>query len=153
MEYAVGMELDDAYGEMDDLAARFRGMRIEDNINPDGLVENCYYCTVAYLAGYPTVRDMVDELGIMQQRRAGLGEIGELFAEAGVRVRNRVESVDPADLMRCCQSGGRFGLAYVRGDGSGHMVVISAGRIYDPQAGGGCDPLREGAVRFYFFEV
>ena len=123
-------------------------------INPDGLTENCYYCTVAYLGGYRSVHDLVQETGIMQQCRANINEIRVLFDTAGIDYRFK-RTRDWLKAEALCSSG-EGGLAYKRSDESGHMVAFCDGTIIDKQSNTRLPfevLLDEGAYDFWFFFV
>ena len=147
--------------EMDALADRLENLHLgydwEDGrrvINPDGLTENCYYCTAAYLGGYRSVHHLVQETEIMQQCRANIDEIRDLFDAAGISYRFK-RTADWVRAEELCGSG-EGGLAYIRADGSGHMVAFRGGTIVDKQSNTRAPfeaILDEGAHDFWFFFV
>lgn len=112
---------------------------LNSDVNPNGLDMNCYYCTVAALAKKSVV-ELVMRTETMQQDTAQYHEIQQLFADAGLPAGAFVGSAwshqpaGPADLVPADWMGAFLtqvlgpgqcgGLAYVRPDGSGHMVVV-----------------------------
>jgi len=106
----------------------FKNVRFPgSNGNTYGLNDNCYYCTVAALLG-KSVEELFRDIEIMQQSTANEAEIITLFKEAGVNDIACEPSTDPQSVYRAIRSfpeGESVGLAYVRSDGSGHMIVAT----------------------------
>ncbi len=95
--------------------------------NPNGLTENCYFCTVAALSNM-RVNALVAKIGIMQDRYAQLPEISELFNSAGHPCKY-YSGLDVNDVAYWINNninfGESIGLAFNRLDGSGHMIVVT----------------------------
>lgn len=97
--------------------------------NTYGLDDNCYYVTAAVLAN-TTVETLITATETMQQRGgASEAEITELFNAANlVSAHESFNDLEAVIDHLHETSGGfdrTFGLAFVRGDGSGHMVVAN----------------------------
>jgi len=96
-------------------------------INSHGHNQNCYYCTVAALSGKTTDK-LVKMTSTMQQDQANPTEIAELFRAAGESVDVKGPLTDPKGVLNWVEGyvdeEEAVGLAYVRADLSGHMVVM-----------------------------
>jgi hypothetical protein len=111
---------------------------LSDDVNPDGLTMNCYFCTVAALKNMD-VHNLVALTETMQQATATTLEIKRLFSDAGLVGRPYVmagfnikvagdnetcNALQARTIITTTVSHGQFfGLAYVRCDGSGHMIA------------------------------
>jgi hypothetical protein len=115
---------------------------INANVNSSGLDQNCYYCTVAALKNVD-VKTLVGLTETMQQDTARYDEIRQLFREAGFHAEAYVmrglnvgeanadqfcSAVQMDALLKTTLSAGECcGIAYLRPDKTGHMIV--AGRV------------------------
>lgn len=91
------------------------------------LGDNCYYCSVAALLG-KSAEELFKDVEIMQQSGANEEEIAALFREAGVNdivcsVTGNAQEM--YDFIKLFPAGDSVGLAFLRQDGSGHMVVTT----------------------------
>lgn len=114
-------------------------------LNPHGLNQNCYFCTVAALA-HKTVLELVVQTETMQQDGARLDEIVQLFKDAGVesiltcedaasctpqqlwqRTWHRLnQALSPCEALGLAwQRPGAFNQQNVFSPGGGHMVVVA----------------------------
>jgi hypothetical protein len=97
------------------------------DVNTYKLYDNCYYCSVAALLG-KTVEELFKKTETMQQTGASEEEITALFRDAGVSDIACEGTKDPQAVYHAIKSfpsGHSVGLAYVRQDGSGHMIVAT----------------------------
>jgi hypothetical protein len=103
---------------------RFAG----SNVNTYHLLDNCYYCSVAALLG-ASVEEFFKQVEIMQERGGASPEATRaLFREAGVNDIACAAFTDPQDaydFIKAFPDEESVGLAYYRGDGSGHMIVAT----------------------------
>ncbi|WP_380182840.1 hypothetical protein [Kalamiella sp. sgz302252] len=114
-------------------------------LNPHGLNQNCYFCTVAALTN-KTVLELVEHTETMQQDGATLDEITQLFRDSGIEsflISDDAASSSPQQLwqrtwhylnqeLSPCEA---LGLAWQRprafnqqdvfSPGGGHMVVVA----------------------------
>lgn len=151
----------DVERQMSILADRLENMHLGHDwqdgrrvINPDGLTENCYFCTAAFLGGFRDVHELVQRTETMQQCRANLSEICALFEAAGIHYTGH-QTTTPLEAQELF-NGRVGGLAYTRQDGSGHMVAFNHGLLIDTQSNtrGNFDTLLgEQATTFWFFFV
>jgi hypothetical protein len=112
--------------EVDQLADQFSKMSLQDQVNTFNLNDNCYYCTAAALLNM-TVDELITKSEIMQCAGGGtIEEIKSLFKEAGVPVNYQtINSKDQLESgIEKMQNNDKFGFAYNRQDGTGHMVVL-----------------------------
>ncbi|RQP25403.1 hypothetical protein DZC73_11320 [Albitalea terrae] len=105
-----------------------RGGIRDRQINTHGHTQNCYYCTVSALVGKSTSK-VVAQTQTMQQDQAEVKEILDLFRSAGFQniqclkgLLNKDQVEDELDMW--LDEGDAIGLAYVRSDRTGHMVVL-----------------------------
>lgn len=112
--------------------------KLRDDINPYGLNQNCYFCTVAALKNMEVGR-LVALSQTMQQNGAGRAEIEELFGAAKLSAKPFIRSglniavASPSDWCNSDQaqyiiassisSGQYCAVDFVRADNTGHMVV------------------------------
>ena len=114
----------DSPDEVDRLADQFSKMSLHDKVNTFGLDDNCYYCTAAALLNM-TVDELITKSEIMQYATGTLEDITDLFKEVGVPVKYQTIDKDRLESeIEKLQNNDRFGFAYHRQDGSGHMVVL-----------------------------
>ena len=95
--------------------------------NSSGGTENCYYCTIAALAGV-TVAEVVNFTGIAEQRTATGPQILALMGAAGVAAPSATAFNNDAGLSQALNTlanNEAVGVAYTRNDGSGHMIVAA----------------------------
>lgn len=100
---------------------------------------NCYFCAVAALLE-TTTDELVNRTQTMQQDCATTQEVYNLMDAAGhkpqVTTYRDLPSIQAALIT--LPAGQQVGLAYVRNDGTGHMIVAvrdctGAAGFYDPQ--------------------
>ncbi|HDM8072181.1 hypothetical protein AAIA71_03355 [Vibrio harveyi] len=108
-------------------------------INTHSLNQNCYYCSVAFLKGIDT-DELVSRTEIMQEQTANLDVIEKLMGEAGIAYDfSGMQHVnDIEQYTELIPLNARFGLAFQRLDGTGHMIVGEQNArgiftLYDPQ--------------------
>ena len=107
--------------------------------NTFGLNQNCYYCVVAALLETNT-DELVKRTETMQQDCATAEQIDDLMKAAGMnpKVTTYHDLQSIRQDLATLPFGQQVGLAYVRNDGTGHMIVAvrdgtgDAG-FYDPQ--------------------
>ncbi|GJD19161.1 hypothetical protein RIVM261_041170 [Rivularia sp. IAM M-261] len=125
-----GMDVDspeiNPMDEVYQLGELFSKMSLQDKVNTFNLNDNCYYCTAAALLNM-TVDELIKKSEIMQYAGGGtIEDIKNLFKEAGVPVSYQtVNSKEQLESeIKKMQNNDKFGFAYNRQDGSGHMVVL-----------------------------
>jgi len=95
--------------------------------NSSGSNQNCYYCTVAALAGI-TTGELINYTGIAEQNTATAPEILGLMQTAGVAAPTTTTFNNEASLSQALNTlanNEAVGLAFSRHDGTGHMIVAA----------------------------
>lgn len=125
-----------------DMRALLQGLdvSVKGVVNDFNLNQNCYFCSVAFLKGM-SASALVKSTETMQENGSDLDGIRQLMRDANLEFdESGLLHISEANrIFGLIPDNARFGFAYQRADGSGHMIVGNRDdknggySLYDPQ--------------------
>ncbi len=133
-----GRPMIQSMNEMDMLTEKLSKLDIR-HINDKGFKDNCYICVAAFLAGLEDHTALEGKIQYKHQGEVGLNKVSEILK--AVNLNGDFKKTDVEAVRKYLSSGpkSKGALAYVRKDGTGHVIAITNGGqypLYDPQQSG-----------------